>query len=206
MRYFAFGSLTFLGLVGWAIATAPAQAAVPLPATADSNAWVDRVLADRVAVDQVPRPRSTCPDQLDPLVSGLLRDLPGYINRGYQRTVRRYTPAVTYAIVASQADLLPLPIRSSEYSPNDETLHQVFFTVLERQYSDRRMTELQQYHWLFLSRTSEGWQLALMRSRIGTYPASDQRPLTPARDSSQSITAQAVQLWLRDCKAGRVKL
>lgn len=153
------------------------------------------------------RSRYTCPAELQPLTQTLLRDLPSYINRLYLRTVgQRADNALSYALIASQPELTPLPIGSAEYSPpQDENLHQVFFTVLERQYSDHRSTELQHYHWLFLAQTQTGWQVALMFSRLGAYPADRTRVLTPPRDSSQSLTAQAIRTWLRDCQAGAVR-
>lgn len=152
------------------------------------------------------RPRTTCPAELNTLVPALLRDLPAYMNRQYARVVTRQVGSMSYAIAASQPDFTPLPAESSEYaSPVDPNLHQVFFTVLERQYGERGMAEFQNYHWLFLSKTPEGWEIALMFSRFGRYP-NDNEPLTRPRDSSQSLTAQAIRTWLRDCRAGAVKL
>jgi hypothetical protein len=139
------------------------------------------------------------------LTAALLRDLPGYINRSNFRLASRQTTNPTYAIVASQPDFLPLPTDSNEYqSPTDTSLHQVFFTVLERQYSGRQVVEFQQFHWLFLAQTTDGWQLALLFSRIGAYQ-NDRQPVTPPRDSSQSATAEAIRAWLRSCEAGSVK-
>jgi len=152
-----------------------------------------------------PSPRYTCPAQLEPLTANLLRDLPGYINRIRLRTVRQQADMMHSAIGTSQPDFTPLPVHSSEYEGNqDKTLRQVFFTVLERQYSGRRIIEFQEYHWLFLTQTISGWQLAFMYSRFGSYPANRQ-PLSPPRESSQSLTAQAIRTWLRDCQAGAVK-
>lgn len=146
----------------------------------------------------------TCPAALEPLTATLLRDLPGYINRSNARLGSQQTEP-TYAVVASQPDFLPLPTGSSEYqNPTDANLHQVFFTVLERQYAGKQVAEFQQYHWLFLAQTAEGWRLALLFSRIGSYP-SDRQPVTPPRDSSQSATADAIRNWLRSCESGAVK-
>lgn len=172
-----------------------------LPADADS---VPSLLARK---SQPNRGRYICPMELQPLTQTLLRDLPGYINRLYLRTVgQRADTPMSYALIASQPELTPLPIESAEYSPpQDENLHQVFFTVLERQYSTQSSTALQHYHWLFLARTQTGWQVALMFSRLGSYPADRTKVLTPPRDSSQSLTAQAIRTWLRDCEAGAVK-
>ena len=147
----------------------------------------------------------TCPTALEPLTTALLRDLPGYINRSNLRLALRQVTNPTYAVVTSQPDFVPLPTDSSEYpSPNDANLHQIFFTVLERQYAGKQVVEFQQFHWLFLTQTADGWQLALLFSRIGSYP-SDRHPLTPPRDSSQSATAEAIRNWLRSCEAGAVK-
>jgi hypothetical protein len=155
------------------------------------------------------RPKSTCPAQVEPLVTALLRDLPGYMNRIYLRRVQQRFAAASwnYAIVASQPDLNPLPLDPSPYkNPQDENLHQVFFTMLERQYSGKTSVEWQHYHWLFLTQTQSGWRVAILLSRFGSYPSDRTRPMTPIRESSQSLTAEAIRTWLRDCHAGAVKL
>ncbi|XHX75946.1 MAG: hypothetical protein RBJ76_16015 [Stenomitos frigidus ULC029] len=147
----------------------------------------------------------TCPATLEPLTTAMLRDLPGYINRSTSRLVLRKT-APTYAIIASQPDFMPLPTDASEdQSLPDDNLHQIFFTVLERQYVGKGVVEFQQFHWLFLVRTTGGWRLALLFSQIGSYPV-DRQPNTPPRESSQSATADAIRLWLRNCEAGSVKV
>lgn len=152
------------------------------------------------------RPRSVCPTELQPLAAALLRDLPSYINRLNLRLLPKRGQA-SYAIAASQPELEPLPVNSSEFNnPNDASLRQVFFTVLERQYTGKQVTEFQEFHWLFLAQTQDGWRIALMFSRIGTSAAGNNSLLTPPRESSQSLTAQAINLWLRDCRAGAVKL
>jgi hypothetical protein len=154
------------------------------------------------------RPRSTCPAQVDPLVAALLRDLPSYMNRIYLRQVQRRfaTASWNYAIAASQPDLNPLPLDPSPYkNPQDENLHQIFFTMLERQYSGKNIVEWQHYHWLFLTQTEDGWRVAILLSRLGPYPSDFTRPMTPIRESSQSLTAEAIRTWLRDCRAGAVR-
>jgi hypothetical protein len=137
----------------------------------------------------------------------MLRDLPSYLNRLRQRLLSRQAAEPGYAIVAGRPEYEPLPAGSPEYpDPQTANLRQVFFTVLERQYTDRKVTQLQQFHWLFLTQTqAEGWQLALLFSRVGTYPQTGDSVLTPPRDSSQSVTAEAIRLWLRDCQAGSVR-
>jgi len=147
----------------------------------------------------------TCPATLEPLTTAMLRDLPGYINRSTVRLVPRKT-APTYAVIASQPDFTPLPTDASEdQSLPDANLHQIFFTVLERQYIGKGVAEFQQFHWLFLARTTGGWRLALLFSQIGGYPV-DRQPITPPRESSQSVTADAIRSWLRNCEAGSIKV
>lgn len=146
-----------------------------------------------------------CPADLPALTELMVRDLPAYINRVYARSVKPQTGGWSYAIAVGQPEFEPLPVGSREaLTPADPSVDQVFFTVLERQYFNRRATDFQQYHWLFLTRTASGWQLALMFSRIGSYPSDRAKPLTPPRESSQGLTAQAVRLWLRDCQAGAI--
>ncbi|NJR66863.1 MAG: hypothetical protein HC772_18640 [Leptolyngbyaceae cyanobacterium CRU_2_3] len=63
--------------------------------------------------------------------------------------------------------------------------------------------ELQHYHWLFLTPTENyGWRLVLMFSSLGNAPAN--QPPSPPQDTSQGVIAQAVRLWLRDCRAGSI--
>ncbi len=167
------------------------------------------------------RGRYTCPATVETLMPLLLRDLPGYVNRVVFRSVRSANAqnaqnpladraGFSSAILAGQPEFTPLPVAATEYAqPEDKNLRQVFFTVLERRYSGdrpetRQMSEWQQYHWLFLADTPQGWQLVFLFSRLGAFPAGDQ-PVTPPRDATQSATAAAVRLWLRDCQAGAVK-
>lgn len=163
-------------------------------------ARLQRLESDRAGNNQL-----VCPTELEPLITALLRDLPSYITRSHDRALRQQVDSMSYAIVASRPEFMPLPVESSEYAnPRTENLYQVFFTVLERQYAQNRVTELQQYHWLFLTQTNNGWQLAFMFSRIGSYPPTTRQVLTPPRESSNGITAQAIRTWLRDCRAGAV--
>ncbi len=191
--WWGFGlSLTLLGVIA-------------LPAVA-ATAGTQKAPTRSRSTPQYIRPRVTCPSDLGTLAPAMLRDLPSYMNRQYIRVVARRVEGISYAIAASQPDFTPLPAASSEYAnPVDKNLYQIFFTVLERQYFGTRVREFQHYHWLFLTKTIEGWQIALMFSRLGSYPH-DQQPMTPPKDSSQSLTAQAIRLWLRDCQAGSVKL
>jgi hypothetical protein len=186
-------------LLGGAIALFPLHAA-------HSSVPASQTKATNNQTPQYIRPRVTCPARVEPLTTALLRDLPQYMNRVHLRLVHRQTGGLLYAIVANQPDFIPLPAQSREYvNPPDENLHQIFFTVLERQYVGQRIKEYQHYHWLFLAKTGDSWRIALMFSQFGSYPDGTQ-PLTVPRESSESLTAQAVRLWLRDCQAGAVKL
>jgi hypothetical protein len=205
------------------------------------EAWVGltgvRVAVAEARVNAPPRPpgeraRDRCPATIEAMMPLLLRDLPAYVNRVNQRSRDRSphqaqtapspaggSPAISranYAILASQPEFTPLPVASNEYtSPEDKKLRQVFFTVLERQYSGTpsnpqnvspsapSVSEFQHYHWLFWAETAQGWHLVFLFSRLGPFPASSGPP-TPPRDTTQGVTAEAIRLWLRDCRAGAV--
>lgn len=84
-------------------------------------------------------------------------------------------------------------------TPNDDPKddpQQVFITTLERQYRGTQVIEIPRYHWLFLTKTTEGWRLALIFSRMGSNRPNE--PLTPPEESSDSFMAEAIRLWLRD--------
>jgi hypothetical protein len=154
--------------------------------------------------------RASCPADVQTLVNLLLRDLPSYANRISQRARRRSRSVdlYSYMLLAGRPEFLPLTLGPGEYTPaapvaGSEDLQQVFITTLERQYVGNKPVELQHYHWLFFTKTQSGWRLAMMFSQIGGYPA--QRPPSPPRDSSQGVVAQAIQLWLRDCRAGTIR-
>lgn len=151
------------------------------------------------------RPPSQCPVALPSLVPLLLRDLPSYSNRVSQRayTNFRTTDIPGYVIVANHVEYEPLSLNLEQTSSSlEDQPVQVFFTTLERQYVSGKPVSLQHYHRLFLVETKDGWQLALMFSTLGNYPA-DQPP-TPPQDTSQGVIAQAIRLWLRDCHAGSI--
>jgi hypothetical protein len=157
--------------------------------------------------------QSACPPDLETLTSGLLIDLPSYTNRVRQRirSQERHTlPGlwVSNMIVAGRADYEPLPVVPPVLGTPAivEELQQVFFTTLDRMYGmgkQPQVTLLPSYHWLFLARSEQGWQMVMLLTRIG-HPAADQ-PSLPPRDSSYGAIAQAIRLWLRDCQAGSVR-
>ncbi|WP_254566350.1 hypothetical protein [Oscillatoria sp. HE19RPO] len=156
----------------------------------------------------VPRVRGVCPADLDLLMSQLLPDLPGYANRTIQRSSQDYVPR--FVILAGRPEFQPLPQGPGVNHPpvsrlpgdleiegSNPAIAQVFFTTLERHYTATQSIEYQQYHWLFLSQTDQGWRVNQMFSRTA-YP--ETAIPTPPRDSSDSEMAQAIRLWLRDCR------
>ena len=153
-------------------------------------------------------PRSVCPTNLETLTTFLLRDLPSYANRITQRARRRGTVDVYgYFIVAGRAEFAPLTLGPGEYQPaipkEQDNIQQFFFTTLQRRYTTTKAIELQDYHWLFLTKTERGWQLVMMFSATGFYPGG--KPPTAPRDSSNGVIAQAIEIWLRDCRAGVIR-
>ncbi|WP_204140885.1 hypothetical protein [Halomicronema sp. CCY15110] len=160
--------------------------------------------ANAAAIEPFLRPPMVCPQNVETLTTGLLRDLPSYANRVARRTLGT-TPDDTQfgtMLLAGRAEFEPLPLETLAFEPvADDATQQVFFTTLERRYLDDETIRQEQYHWLFLVPTAEGWRLTLMFSRLA---AADQpsRPPTPPQESSDGIMGQAVRLWLRDCRAG----
>ncbi|WP_193197040.1 hypothetical protein [Nostoc sp. MG11] len=168
------------------------------------------VLAQKQNIDSGARP--LCSEQnLEILTTQLLRDLPSYANRATQRARRlsRKGDVYSYMLVAGKPEFTPLPLNSEEYNADAPKstasgVEQVFFTTLERQYTGNKALELQQFHWLLLTKAKSGWRLVMMFTQTGTYPK--QQPPSPPRDSSNGAIAQAVKAWLRDCQAGSVRI
>jgi hypothetical protein len=146
--------------------------------------------------------KQACPTTIEPLAKLLVRDLPSYANRAALKNGTRFqVPGMSQVIIASQPDLEPLELPGQQVS--DPNLHQLFITTLERQTFNQKTNQFQQYHWLFLVQTREGWKLSQSFSRISPYPLVSR--ITPPRESSQGITAQAIKTWLRDCQAGVIR-
>lgn len=148
----------------------------------------------------------TCPNDLKKLSSLLLKDLPQYSNRVITRTQANNQQAgrQNYIITASQAELEPLNLPKIKYHNSEqEEPQQIFFTVLERQYQNNIIINIQTYHWLFIVKTNDGWRMVMMFSRFGT--SNDQSPPAPPIESTDGIIGQGVELWLRDCRAGTVR-
>nr|WP_230968523.1 hypothetical protein [Nostoc sp. WHI] len=155
--------------------------------------------------------RSLCSEQnLETLTTQLLQDLPSYTNRASQRARRlsRSSDVYSYMLVAGRPEFTPLPLNLEEYSTDapkstGSGVEQVFFTSLGRQYIGKKGVELQEFHWLLLTKTKSGWRLVMMFTQTGAYPK--QQPLSPPRDSSYGAIAQGVKTWLRDCQGGSVR-
>ncbi|WP_414621900.1 hypothetical protein [Calothrix sp. CCY 0018] len=155
--------------------------------------------------------KTSCSNQdLATFTTKLLRDLPAYFNRATQRARRldRSVQVYSYMLVAGKPDFQALPLKSwtdeADKSANGKNgVEQVFFTTLERQYVKGKAVQLQQFHWLFLTKTESGWRVAMMYSQTGGYPK--QQPPTPPRESSNSAVGQGIQTWLRDCRAGSIR-
>lgn len=154
----------------------------------------------------------TCPHQLPKLTALLLRDLPAYSNRIIQRTqdLNQAAGNENYIITASQAEFEPLDLPRLSYDQPQYILgspksnhqpEQVFFTVLERQYIQGKIVDTQTYHWLFLTLTHSGWRTVMLFSRFGNSQAG---LATPPQETTNGIIGRGVELWLRDCRAGRV--
>lgn len=151
-----------------------------------------------------PQTNASCPADLQELTALLVQDLPGYANRVIQRAAILPESAEidVYVIIAGQPEFEPLSLGPGQYSDSTtdpEPPEQVFFTTLERQYLDNRVFITQNYHWLFLTQTNDGWRMVLLYTRLGS-PTST--PPRPPLETSDSIIGQAVRLWLRDCRAG----
>lgn len=157
------------------------------------------------------RESSSCSQQnLEILTTQLLRDLPSYANRASQRARRlsRTTDIYSYMVVAGRPEFAPLPLSSDSDTTHSlkttsEGVEQVFFTTLERQYTSGKAVQLQQFHWLLLTKTKSDWRFVMMFSQTGS--SSKNQPPTPPRDSSYGDIAQAVTAWLRDCRGGSVR-
>ncbi len=166
-----------------------------------------------------------CPTDVEPLAELLIRDIPGYTNRVLQRTVavlpwteadvlralesdeivrEPYRPSSV--LIAGKIELEPLDLNEYAFTTAPQTggeVTQLFFTTLSRQYVGLQAKETQEYHWVFLTQTAGGWRLAFMFSAIDSLPIA--QIITPPRESSDSSVGQAVQLWLRDCRAGKIE-
>ncbi|MEM9904475.1 MAG: hypothetical protein AAF921_05555 [Cyanobacteria bacterium P01_D01_bin.44] len=161
------------------------------------------------------RPDTSCPEDISQLTELLTRDLPSYTNRVLQRSLGEIrtdfsTPALdqyrpAHVLLAGQTELVPLDITDRVYTTSPtagDSLAQIFFTTLEREYSGTRAITLQHLHWAFLTPSETGWRLAFMFSTLDDPTQPD--PILPPRESTLGSIGQAVKLWLRDCRTGNI--
>jgi hypothetical protein len=150
--------------------------------------------------------KSSCPKDLATLTNLLIQDIPDYSNRVIQITQDEHQDAGidSYIVTAGQPEIEPLNLPYIKYHETaDKTPQQIFFTTLERQYTNNRRIEREAYHWLFVTLTDSGWYPVTMFSRFGS--ATQNTPPTPPQESSNGIIGQAVSIWLRDCRANTIK-
>ncbi|MDJ0687911.1 MAG: hypothetical protein QNJ41_05345 [Xenococcaceae cyanobacterium MO_188.B32] len=144
-----------------------------------------------------------CPQDVETLTSLMLKDLADYANRVIQRTQdsHRREGFDSYVVFAGKSEFEPLDLPQFQYNPGTKNNpKQIFFTTSERQYIDNtRKIETQNYHWLFLTQTPSGWRMVTMFSRFS--PSTQKDLPTPPMETSNGIIGQAVNLWLRDCRA-----
>ncbi len=153
------------------------------------------------------RESTSCPSDLERLTELMLKDLPSYANRVIQRERLRDRPfpPSLYVLVAGRPEFEPLPLTNLQYEPVlKDTAQQVFFTTLERQYGEQRVVELENYYWLFLTQTEEGWRSVSLFSQLASLNDGD-LPLPP-KDASNGAIGQGIRLWLRDCRAGALRI
>jgi hypothetical protein len=142
----------------------------------------------------------------------MLPDLPSYANRVLQRSQAQGSKQIlgqnsgqNFVIVAGKPEFNPLPLPNRQFTPalenqDKESVRQVFFSTLEHQYGRDRRLNFQNFYWLFLTQTTEGWRVVALSTQLASlYP---QDPPLPPIEATQGIMGQAIALWLRDCRTG----
>ncbi len=154
----------------------------------------------------IPAKPRICPTNLTSLANLLARDLPSYTNRVMARRRKISDKLYSSILAVGKPDVTPIAIVSREYPPQfpQAAPSQLFISSLERQYTGIKSTELQEFHWLFLAKTSLGWRLVNIYTRTSTGTRTADSPLTPPIESSKSSIGEAVRLWLNDCYFGKI--
>ncbi len=167
--------------------------------------WLDHQCPQIVPI--VSLAANTCPADLSSLTSLLLRDLPSYANRIIQRRRKRSEEIYSSILSAGRPEFTPIETISREYPPlfPQAAPTQVFLTTLERQYTGTKSAEIQQFHWLFMTKTRLGWRLGNIYSRTSTSPRTQDTPIAPPTESSRTIVGEAIRIWLNDCHLGKVR-
>ncbi len=163
-----------------------------------------------IAEDHNAPKMTSCPQEL--VSFGNL--LPSHITESGNRVIQNsgkysrkldFFPA--YIITASKPEFEPLSFNQfqSEKQTIPDGVKQIFFTSLERQYSNNKtLIQTQNYHWLIMNQTSEGWNLVMAFTRFG-YPQGDKFVVSPARNTTNGVIGQAVKIWLKDCNFGTLR-
>lgn len=169
-----------LGIAGsdWPQRTPPEPAIAPTP--------------ERLALT------GNCPAELDLLIAELVKDLPAYANRVIQRSPSRTDLREPRSTIIYAVALPPEPLPVAPDLPPSDDLHRAFIATRERFYENNRAIAFQRYHWLFLRRSADGWELVKLYSKSDPYPG--YKILPQPWDSSKSAIALAIRLWLRDCE------
>ncbi len=154
-----------------------------------------------------------CNQSIETLASLLSEDITDYGNRVIQKS-RIYSHELnflpTYIVAVSQPETEPLPLPQfpiSEQNSSSDEVQQIFLTSLERRYSNNQtVIEAENYHWLLMTKVTNQWHLVMAFTRFG-YPTTngDDFLASPLRDTTEGTIGQAVNLWLRDCRAGTLK-
>lgn len=142
---------------------------------------------------------AVCQQPLQQLAPSLLQALPSYSNRLRVLAGRPENFLITTGL--PEYDPLPLPTEFPAVR-DPENVHQVFFTTLERPNDGSQLALQQNFHWLLLTPTPQGWRFLGLYSRQGSAPSAQSISVEPLRDANRSLLGQAIRLWLRDCRAG----
>ena len=173
------------------------------------GSWCDLpiIRLDQKSLPAIASTPQTCPVKLDSLTNLLVRDLPGYTNRIIQQRRNRTDKLYSSIVTASMPELKPIETISHEYPARfpQSAPTQVFISTLERQYTGIQSSQLQQFHWLFLAQTRQGWRLVNIYSRTSGFPTAN-TTISPPTESSRTVVGEAIRIWLNDCYLGKIRL
>lgn len=146
---------------------------------------------------QSSRNSANCSQDLESLIEKLLPELPSYVNRLSRRFYAQENQStLPTLIIAGHPEFIPLPLTNSTLGISGDP-HQVFMTVLMREYQGNKIAEYQEYYWLFFEIRENHWQLLKVFSISGKPSREDPRKL---RENHQGIVAEAIRLWLKNCQ------
>lgn len=133
--------------------------------------WTSRFIFFFTPNYQLSEQSFVCPQELEPLIEEMLKDLPGYANRVIIRSrFPSTTPTLSpYVLLAGKPNYTPLPLQVRQFETKlpDQT-EQVFFTTLEREYTNQGAQDRQNYHWLFLTSVEGNRKLVMLYTQIGS--------------------------------------